>query len=115
MFEFDKAFHLRMLDICGNTLLRRLAEQYQVMSTMLRLHRDLAAVRDEHLRVARAIEDGRADDAEQAIREHVRQTRSAVEEAWQAGREVPGELRGIIPAALLEPGPIPAAETAGRP
>lgn len=105
MFELDKAFHLRMLDICGNTLLRRLAEQYQVMSTMLRLSRDLATVRDEHLRIARAIEDGRPDDAELAVREHVRQTKAAVEEIWQAGRSVPGALRGIIPAALLEPGP----------
>ena len=99
--ELDKGLHTRLLQMCGNAMFQRLAEQYLVMNTLLRVRRDFEVVRDEHLASARAIVAGQADQAEAAVRLHVRNTKLAVQAAFHEGGSSPDSLKRIIPPALL--------------
>ena len=50
-----------------------------ILGKFVRADRDPAVVRDEHLAILRAIEEGRTDDAEHVVRRHVAAARLAVE------------------------------------
>ena len=80
MGSLDREFHHRIIQIASNSMLIRLAENYRVLGKFVRANRDPRPVRDEHLAILKAIEEGRADDAEQLIRRHIRAAREAVEQ-----------------------------------
>jgi DNA-binding GntR family transcriptional regulator len=81
----DRELHSRLIHLSGNSMLIRLAENYRVLGKFVRTHRDPGVVRDEHLAILRAIQDGRADDAERLMRLHVAAARLAVEKRLEDG------------------------------
>jgi DNA-binding GntR family transcriptional regulator len=85
MGSLDRKLHSQLIHLAGNGMLMRLAENYRVLGKFVRADRDPAAVRDEHIGFLQAIQDGRADDAEQLIRRHVAAARLAVEKRLQSG------------------------------
>ena len=71
-------FHGRLFDLSGNATLARLAGDYRLWG-LLAVARDPQAVRDEHLGLLAAIQDGRADDADLLARAHVAAARRAIQ------------------------------------
>jgi DNA-binding GntR family transcriptional regulator len=67
----DRLLHGRLIDLSGQGMLSRLADNYRPLVESLRDERDPQVVRREHLAILRAIEDGKADDAERLVRGHV--------------------------------------------
>ena len=67
----DRELHARLIQLSGNTTLARLADNHRLLSTFVRDGRDAEVVRNEHLAILRAIQDGRADDAEWLARQHI--------------------------------------------
>jgi DNA-binding GntR family transcriptional regulator len=85
MGSLDRGLHSQLIHLCGNKMLARLADNYRVLGKFVRADRDPTAVRDEHLAILQAIGDGRADDAERLIRQHVAAARLAVEKQLDSG------------------------------
>jgi DNA-binding GntR family transcriptional regulator len=79
MASLDRELHARLVRLSGNGMLARLADNYAILGKFVRADRDPAVVRDEHLAILRAIEEGRTDDAEHLVRRHVAAARLAVE------------------------------------
>jgi len=79
MASLDRDLHARLVRLSGNSMLGRLADNYAILGKFVRAERDPVVVRDEHLAILRAIEEGRTDDAERLIRQHVSAARLAVE------------------------------------
>lgn len=89
MGSLDRAFHQRTLRISGNPLLDRLTEGYRMLGMVVRAHRKMDVVRDEHFAILDAIEAADGDAAERLAREHVRAARAAVKADIDAGRFEP--------------------------
>jgi DNA-binding GntR family transcriptional regulator len=89
MGSLDRQFHHQLLEISGNGMLKRLSSNYRVLGKVVRANRDPKTARDEHLAVLKAVEEGRADDAERLMREHIRAGKKAVEEQMAKGEFVP--------------------------
>jgi DNA-binding GntR family transcriptional regulator len=89
MGSMDRALHSRLIHLSGNAMLARLADNYGVLGKFVRSHRDPATVRDEHLAILQAVEEGRQDDAEQLVRRHVAAGRLAVEKQLEQGDFTP--------------------------
>ncbi len=89
MGSLDREFHYRLLEISGNSMLLRLADNYRVLGKVIRANRDPHAVREEHLGILKAIEEGKGEDAERLMREHIRAGKKAVEEQVAKGEFVP--------------------------
>ena len=89
MASADRDLHQRIIQIAGNSSLIRLAENYCVLGKIVRGNRDPYVVREEHLAILQAIEDGRGDDAERVMREHIRAGKRAIEEQLARGEFVP--------------------------
>jgi DNA-binding GntR family transcriptional regulator len=96
MGRLDRAFHQETIRISGNPLLERLTEGYRVLGMFVRAHRDIDAVRREHLGIVDAMEQGQTETAEQRARAHVRSARQALQKqvddgvfelAWVADEE----------------------------
>ncbi len=85
----DRTFHERLTQLSGNGMLVRLAENHRVLGKIVHAKRDAQIVRDEHLGVLRAIEEGRPDDAERLMRQHVAAARLAVEKGIENGGFTP--------------------------
>lgn len=83
MANLDRTLHSQLIHLSGNSMLIRLVDNYRVLGKFVRADRDPGIVRDEHLAILQAIEDGRADDAERLIRQHVAAARLAVEKRMQ--------------------------------
>ena len=66
-----RELHATLIQLSGNNTLARLADNYRLLGTFIRDGRDSEVVRNEHLAILRAIQDGRADDAEWLARQHV--------------------------------------------
>lgn len=79
MGSLDRDFHARITQLSGNSMLIRLADNYRVLGKVVRANRDPQIVRDEHLAIVKAMEDGRTDDAESLMRQHIRAARQAVQ------------------------------------
>jgi len=79
MGSLDRNLHTQLIQLSGNRMLVRLAENYRVLGKFVRAERDPSVVRDEHIGILRAIEDGRVDDAERLMRLHVAAARLVVE------------------------------------
>jgi DNA-binding GntR family transcriptional regulator len=67
----DREFHGRLFRLSDNELLAQLSENYRFRAASLVVARERSAVRAEHLALLRAIQDGRAEDAERVVREHI--------------------------------------------
>jgi DNA-binding GntR family transcriptional regulator len=89
MGSLDRELHSRLIRLSGNSMLARLADNYAILGKFVRADRDPAVVRDEHIAILRAIEEGRADDAEHLIRRHVSAARLAVEKRMERGHFKP--------------------------
>ena len=85
MGSLDRELHARLVRLSGNSMLVRLANNYAILGKFVRAERDPAVVRDEHVAILRAIEEGRADDAERLVRQHVAAARLAVEKRIERG------------------------------
>ena len=85
MASLDRELHTRLIHLSGNVMLARLADNYRILGKFVRAERDPAVVRVEHLSILRAIEEGRADDAEHLIRQHVAAARLAVKKRLESG------------------------------
>lgn len=83
MSSSDRALHSQLIHLSGNSMLIRLVDNYRILGKFVRADRDPGVVRDEHVAILQAIEDGRADDAERFIRQHVAAARLAVEKRMQ--------------------------------
>ncbi len=89
MAGLDREFHQRLIRISGNTMLIRLAGNYRLLGKAMQISRDAREVRDEHLAILKAIEEGRADDAERLMKVHIRTAKNSVERELAAGTFVP--------------------------
>jgi len=89
MGSLDRELHQRTLRISGNPLLDRLTEGYRMLGMVVRAHRKIDVVRDEHLAILDAIEAADGEAAERLAREHVRAARAAVKADIDAGRFEP--------------------------
>lgn len=89
MGSLDRDFHYRLLEISGNSMLKRLADNYRVLGKIIRVNRDAAASRDEHLAILKAIELGHTDEAEHQVRKHIRAGKDALQQQVAEGEFVP--------------------------
>jgi len=85
----DREFHHRILEIGGNTMLLRLADNYRLLGKAVRANRDPERVREEHVGILRAIEEGKPNEAEALMRQHIRMGKTAVQEQLAKGEFVP--------------------------
>ena len=76
----DRAFHLKIIQISGNSILLRLAEGYRVLGMAVRASRDPRVVHEEHLKIVDAIERNSPDAAEKLARLHVDGARRMIQE-----------------------------------
>lgn len=81
----DREFHSRLIHLSGNSMLIRIADNYRVLGKFVRANRDPEIVRDEHLAILKAIDRGRAAEAERLTCEHVAAARVAVEASLASG------------------------------
>jgi DNA-binding GntR family transcriptional regulator len=80
MGSLDRAMHSQLIQLSGNGMLARLADNYRVLGKFVRASRDPAVIRDEHLAILGAIEEGRPDDAERVVRQHIAAARLVVQQ-----------------------------------
>ncbi len=85
----DREFHQRLIRLSGNTMLARLSQSFWVLGKTVRVGRPPRTVRAEHRAILRAIEANRPEEAERAVREHIRLGRQVVEERLRNRRFVP--------------------------
>ena len=85
----DREFHTRLIHLSGNSMLIRLADNYRALGKFVRANRDPEVVRDEHLAILKAIDRGRAAEAERLMKEHVNAARMAVEASMASGKFEP--------------------------
>lgn len=89
MGVLDRKWHQKLLDISHNSMLKRLAENYRVLGKVVRANRDPQAVRDEHMAILDAIQQGDSQQAESRMRQHIRAGRLAIEKQIADGSFVP--------------------------
>jgi DNA-binding GntR family transcriptional regulator len=82
----DRELHDQFLQRCQSGMLLRLADNYQLLCRAVRDDRKPAVIRDEHLAILRAIEAGRADDADQLVRKHIAHERRWVQRHFNPER-----------------------------
>jgi DNA-binding GntR family transcriptional regulator len=92
--SLDRELHQRLTHISRNSMLIRLAENYRVLGKVIQMSRDPDAVRDEHLAILKAIEEGRPDEAERLMRTHIRIAKNALKEQIAQGKFIPRWLAG---------------------
>lgn len=84
MGSMDRQFHSRIIELSGNSMLVRLAHNYRVLGKFVRANRDPKTIRDEHMEILDAIEEGKADEAERLMREHIEAAREAIEKSMKS-------------------------------
>jgi DNA-binding GntR family transcriptional regulator len=89
MSSLDREFHHRLLEIAGNSMLLRLADNYRVLGKVVRANREPNRVCEDHLAVLKAIEEGKSEEAERLMREHIRAGKVAIQEQAKKGDFVP--------------------------
>lgn len=94
MATMDREFHRRVINASENSMLIRLADNYRLLGKVMQMSRDPDEVRAEHLAILKAIEDGRADDAENLMRGHIRTAKQSLESQIAEGTFVPHWLSG---------------------
>jgi DNA-binding GntR family transcriptional regulator len=81
----DRRFHEHIVQLSGNQMLIRVAENYRVLGKVLRGLRASDVVHAEHMKIVSALEAGNANAAEQISRNHIREAKRALEEHIAAG------------------------------
>jgi DNA-binding GntR family transcriptional regulator len=81
----DRRFHEQIVQLSGNQMLIRVAENYRVLGKVLRGLRASDVVHTEHMKIVSALEAGNANAAEQISRNHIREAKKALEEQIAAG------------------------------
>ena len=94
MANLDREFHRRLILASENSLLIRLADNYRLLGKVIQMSRDPDEVRAEHLAILKAIEEGRADEAESQMRNHIRTAKKGLERQIAEGAFVPHWLSG---------------------
>ena len=84
MSSLDRQFHSRIIELSGNSMLVRLAHNYRVLGKFVRANRDPKIIRDEHMAILKAIEEGHCNDAERVMREHIQAGREAIERSMKS-------------------------------
>ena len=79
MGSLDRELHARLIRMSGNSMLMRLADNYRILGKIVRAERNIQTVRDEHIAILEAVQNGDADQAERLMRQHVAAARVAVE------------------------------------
>jgi len=85
----DRTLHENLMRLAGNGMLGRLNEHCKLLHKVLQGTRDFHVVRDEHLAVLKAIEEGRADDAERRMKEHILSGKKYFHDLIMEGKFVP--------------------------
>jgi DNA-binding GntR family transcriptional regulator len=67
----DRQLHKRLVQLSGNSMLIRLADNYWLPTASISDDRNARLVRDEHRAILKAIESGDAEEAEERIRRHI--------------------------------------------
>ncbi len=103
--EVDSEMHRRLLQIAGNSMAARIADQYHVVGKLLYLGapghgaedrehvRPPQEVLAEHMALLKAIEDGQEELAENLMRAHVRAARVEIQKQIEAGHFAPHWLK----------------------
>lgn len=79
MALFDSELHDKLLKISGNKVLQRLKDNYWSFGEVVNVKRDVKTVRDEHIAILNAIEDGNKEKAETLMRKHIANGKKAIE------------------------------------
>jgi DNA-binding GntR family transcriptional regulator len=77
--RLDREFHERLLNYSANELLPRLVRQFRWVIKIVWSYHDPEETRRTHLAILEAIEANRPDDAERAMRQHIRVSRELTE------------------------------------
>jgi len=85
----DRRLHDRIIELSGNRMIMRLAEEHRTLGLIIRVGRDPGLVRREHLAVLGAIERRRPDAAERLMREHIFGVRKVLQKQIERGAFVP--------------------------
>ena len=78
--SLDRKFHHRINLISANEVLIRLTDSYRMLGMIVQVRWEHEQNRMEHLRIVEAIAENRPEDAERFAREHVANTRQAMQE-----------------------------------
>jgi DNA-binding GntR family transcriptional regulator len=89
MGKLDRKFHFHIIELARNNILFRLAETYRVLGMTVRASREPNVIHEEHLRIVDAIEQDRADEAEQLARRHVAEAARMIKAQVHQGKFVP--------------------------
>jgi len=79
MNALDRQLHSKLIQYAGSSMLTRVVDYYRLLSLTAEIERDVAMVRDEHLAILNAIQDGRTDAAEMLVRQHIMAERVALD------------------------------------
>jgi DNA-binding GntR family transcriptional regulator len=71
MCALDRLLHSRLIELSEGHMLARLADNYKIFERMAQVKRNPDIEYDEHLAILQAIREGRSDDAEQCVRQHI--------------------------------------------
>jgi DNA-binding GntR family transcriptional regulator len=85
----DRQFHHRTILVSGNPIVTNLTDSYQMLNMVVQVARDHEFIRQEHRAIVRAIEQGNADEAERAARQHVAGARVAIQALISQGHFQP--------------------------
>jgi len=77
--SLDREFHHRLVQLSRNDELLRVIDSYRAFGKIVQLDRNAEVVRDEHLSIVEAIEEGDADHAERLLREHLQAAKAVLE------------------------------------
>ncbi|MBN1555262.1 MAG: GntR family transcriptional regulator [Phycisphaerae bacterium] len=94
MGKLDRKWHHALLEVSGNSMLKRLADNYRVLGKVVRANRDPRAVWSEHMSILDAVEQGDSEQAEFRMRQHIRAGRLAIEKQIIEGSFVPQWVQG---------------------
>lgn len=73
--ELDTQFHIRMMEIAGNSVLVQIAQTFWPLTRIVAAESVPSDTFDQHIRIVDAIEAGKPQQAERAAREHIDQAR----------------------------------------
>ena len=76
----DRDFHQRIVAISQNGTLQAVTESHWTLRLILKMTSDVEIVHEAHEAIVTAIEHNRPDEAEEAMREHVRSAKKHVEQ-----------------------------------
>jgi len=89
MTLLDRQLHDRIIELSGNATISRLAAEHRALGLIIRAGRDPQRVREEHRALLRAIEEGRGDEAERLMKQHICAVKEALRQRLERGDFAP--------------------------